>query len=265
MRLVCIFDKVQSEGNFYSFIKHLRFEECERFGEFPEIQVVLKEENRLQFEWDRKKIIVTDLDMMLVPPTLKDIVSRLNGLDDVVLAYVAEEDIINVGWASFEYYRNPYLFCFDTDVRLLFIDRFNEKIAEITKVISREEMVELVKKHSWDWVKIGGSVGIIKTRVFDDLKYFKLGKKSLKFIDEKLKTRGAKLSENIEKIIKRIRKKEANAHDPYGYVSYSTELDEKGRYIFPRYFIREELRKRGVKLEEGLAEKYAKELGIEMR
>lgn len=34
-------------------------------------------------------------------------------------------------------------------------------------------------------------------------------------------------------------------------------------YVYPRYFIRKELRKRGVKLPKGKAEKYAKELGLE--
>jgi hypothetical protein len=33
-------------------------------------------------------------------------------------------------------------------------------------------------------------------------------------------------------------------------------------FVYPRYFIREELRKRGVKLEEGLAEKYAMMFGV---
>ena len=37
---------------------------------------------------------------------------------------------------------------------------------------------------------------------------------------------------------------------------------EKVRYVYPRYFIRKELRKRGLKFKDGLAEKYAKELGI---
>jgi hypothetical protein len=43
--------------------------------------------------------------------------------------------------------------------------------------------------------------------------------------------------------------------------SYSSD-EVKKRYVYPRYFIRKELRKRGLKLEDGLAEKYAKELGI---
>lgn len=46
-------------------------------------------------------------------------------------------------------------------------------------------------------------------------------------------------------------------------VSYTTDLDHKGRFVFPKYFIRKELRKRGVELPEGLAENYAKELGLE--
>ena len=33
-------------------------------------------------------------------------------------------------------------------------------------------------------------------------------------------------------------------------------------FVYPRYFIRKELRKRGLKIEDGLPEKYAKEIGI---
>jgi len=41
-----------------------------------------------------------------------------------------------------------------------------------------------------------------------------------------------------------------------------TSEEEKKFYVYPRYFIRKELKKRGLKIEDGLPEKYAKELGI---
>lgn len=124
-------------------------------------------------------------------------------------------------WA--EYYKDPFLFCLEPP---LFIsgekkddlDRFfNDfirnknviaKLNEIKKVMSRDKLIDLIKKYS------------------GQIKY------SGKFVES----------------------------DDGGVGILKNDYPQAA---YPRYFIRRELRKRGIQLEDGLAEKYAKKLKME--
>ncbi|MBI2581452.1 hypothetical protein HYV85_06660 [Candidatus Woesearchaeota archaeon] len=111
-----------------------------------------------------------------------------------------------------EYYQNPYLFCVEPP--LFFSDFSPEafhnflhdgglaaKLAEIEKVMPRDELVELIRKHVEKIVTADdGGVGILKNKV--------------------------------------------------------------PQPSYPRYFIRQELRRRGVQLPDGLAESYAMKFEI---
>ncbi len=112
-----------------------------------------------------------------------------------------------------EYYKNPYLFCIepplfgsgDFNPAQFSHDFFHRtdivaKLAEIEKVMSRSELVAILKKHSEQMVESDdGGIGVFK---------------------------------------------------------------KSWQAVYPRYFVRKEIRKRGLELEEGLAEKYAEESGV---
>ena len=116
--------------------------------------------------------------------------------------------------ASFvEYYRDPYFFCVDpvkSEDRFFHLkgNQIQLTISKAKKLISKGELLSLIKKHSVDsFETLSGGFGCLK-------------------IESELK-QGMGAS-----------------------------------FVYPRYFIRKELKKRGLKIEDGLPEKYARELGI---
>lgn len=114
-----------------------------------------------------------------------------------------------------EYYQDPYLFCLEPPLfnyynfdEVKYVNEFFHngklfsKLNEIKRVMSRDELVGIIKKYSKKMIESDdGGIGIFK--------------------------------------------------------------NEYPQAAYPRYFIRRELRKRGIQVEDGLAEQYAKELGVE--
>lgn len=111
-------------------------------------------------------------------------------------------------WDQAEYYGDPYLFCVEPPLfdggfdpkkfchEFLYNKDVISKLNEIKKVMSREELIKIIKKYSKKIIESDdGGVGILKIKI---------------------------------------------------------------QGVYPRYFIRRELRKMGIYLEEGLAEKDAK-------
>ncbi len=115
-----------------------------------------------------------------------------------------------------EYYQNPYLFCVepplsdyhfsdDSYIKAFYDflrgDELTTKLAEVENVMSRSELVEIIRQHVEKVIESDdGGIGVLK----------------------------------------------------------GTGVQA----CYPRYFIRQELRRRGVQLKDGLSEQYAKEFGI---
>ena len=101
--------------------------------------------------------------------------------------------------AMFEYHRDPYVFCIDFEfIGNIDIDEVlrSESLKEIKQILPREELLELIEKHSDGIIKGREGIGVIRN--------------------------------NLD----------------FEFVAY----------MYPRYFIRKELRRRGVKLKPGRTE-----------
>jgi hypothetical protein len=122
-----------------------------------------------------------------------------------------------------EYYENPYFFCVEPKLRK----------------ISIEERDRL--------------------RVGSTLLHDFLHNKDLESKLEEIKRVMGR--EELVALLKKYCRKVVLGEHGVGILKNMTE-GHREFYVYPRYFIRKELRKRGVHLDEGLAEKYAKELGI---
>src|SRR3989344_2747350 len=134
--------------------------------------------------------------------------------------------------SEIEYFQNPYLLCIEPKAKRSrdrvsydFLYKEPEIMKRAKKLITPKEILGIIERHFSDEIKIKHFSDEIKIKIFEK-------KKGIGFVK-----------------ISPLRA---------GYGAW----DYKLRIIYPRYFIRKELRRRGLKLKEGLAEKYAKELKI---
>jgi len=238
-QLVCIFGATQIRRDCIRIIKSLGFSTFDLFENAQSIAVDLDKDELLTFEFSGKKIIVKDVRKIVGAPNFKEFLKKVMAFRDLETAFIGNEHLEEMPRADFEYHANPYFFCF-----------------EISKAISKKEMIDLIEKHSWEPIKNENSIGLLRKFEFADKKYWAKGEESAKLIQEKLESKAVTLSKDFMKNL--TQKTESELQD------YTADLDlRKGPFVFPRYFVRKEVRKRGIELEEGLAEKYAKELGIE--
>ena len=302
-QLVCLFTDNQTRKDAVELIESLGFGKLRRFEEPYSVGVVLNERERLTFGFGKRKIVVKDVGKIVGSPNFKEFLKKVMDFRDLEMAFIGSEYLEEMPRVDFEYHANPYFFCFELNTQYLFLSTFEEKIAEISKVTSKKEMINLIEKHSWEPIKNEKSIGLLRKFEFADKKYRGGGEKAIKAIREKLESKGATPSKDFAEILaerkeaekktttkrtesemnltpmvnsfrKKMGQKPLEKREivkittivpaPKNYLdSYTYELDTKGQFIFPYYFIRKELRKKGIELEKGLAEKYAKELGIE--
>ncbi len=206
--LSCVFEKEQNKNTFNEFINCFGFNEFkipENLKHGDEIIPKDPESGQITFIFGKKVFTADMIDEIMFTPQFEEILKKIIKLKNLKMACALSKEVTeNISEALFEYYSDPYYFCFELKARYLFLDELKDEINKIKKVLPKKELTELIKKNARKPILIGKGIGILKTK----------------------------------------------------YGAYEEP-------VYPRYFIRKELRKRGMQIEEGKAEEYAKRLGLE--
>lgn len=207
--LVCIFEKEQNKHTFSEFIKCFGFKKFKipenlKYGDeiIPEDLKSGKVKfnfGAIKFIFNKKILVAYRIDEIMFTQEFEETLKKIIKLENLKIAFTKNEVTENLSETLFEYYNEPYYFCFELKARYLFLDELKEEINKIKKILPKKELIEIIKNNAKKVFLTEKGIGILKT--------------------------------------------------------YS-DPDE-------RELIQKELRKRGIPLEKGEAEKYAKRLGLE--
>jgi len=205
-QLICIFEKEQNKDTFSEFIKCFGFKEFKIPENLKHGDEIVPEDPRLgsitfRFGWPTfifgKKFFTADLiDEIILTPQFEEILKKIVKLKNLKMAYAGGDIEEEISDMSFQYFNNPYYFCFELKARWLFLDELKEEIEKIKKILPEKKLIEIIKKNTKKVFLTEKGVGILKT-------YF--GPDEIKLIKTELRKKGIPPENNkTEKDLKEL-------------------------------------------------------------
>jgi hypothetical protein len=172
-QLVCIFEKEQNKDTFNDFINCFGFKKFEIPENLKHGDEIIPEDLQLgtiTFRFGittfifKKKVFIADMiDEIILTPQFEEILKEVIKLKNLKMAYAGGDITEEISEMAFEYYNDPYYFCFELKARWLFLDELKDEINKIKKILPKKELIEIIKNNAKKVFLTDKGIGILKT------------------------------------------------------------------------------------------------------